>query len=115
MFESEDEADVIFNVCVEHDYACSCYPKVKAHKNILKARSLYFKLMFSNDMLENRTGQINITDCTRDTFVEMIKFIYTGRKPKINFVLAMELYPLTEKYQLEELQIICLCFEDFYQ
>ncbi|XP_065209113.1 speckle-type POZ protein-like A [Planococcus citri] len=78
----------------------------KAHKVILAARSSVFKSMFRTDMQESKGNHITITDINEDVFDEMYNFIYTGKTKNLE-VLAFELLPAADKYDLEELKNAC--------
>ncbi|KAL7298420.1 hypothetical protein TKK_0008211 [Trichogramma kaykai] len=80
---------------------------IPAHRVVLAAASPVFKAMFSHDMLENKTQSVNITDVDYDVAVEMLRFIYTGSVEKEEVSFIIDLLPVADKYQLEELQNKC--------
>ena len=62
LWESGDNADVIFNV---KDV------EIKAHRTVLMARSSYFKTMFNANMNESTSGKINVPDADPGAFKSM--------------------------------------------
>lgn len=80
--------------------------EVKAHKNILTARSQVFQAMFENDMRENRENIVEITDIDIDVLNEVLRYMYAG---KINMLEnnKKDIYRAADKYQLEGLKTIC--------
>lgn len=49
-----------------------------AHRNVLSARSPYFKAMFSHKMSENLEGLVHIDEVAPAVFGQLLRFIYTG-------------------------------------
>lgn len=79
----------------------------KAHKSILCSRSEYFKRMFLTEMKENTTGVWKINDLNSLEVKEFLNFIYCGELNNISWI-EMELYVAAERYDLEELKVLCL-------
>ncbi|XP_065203936.1 speckle-type POZ protein B-like [Planococcus citri] len=77
------------------------------HKVVLASRSNYFDKMFKSGMVENELNRVEITDVTEDVMVEMLKFIYTGKCENVN-KLADGLLAAADKYDLDELKMICV-------
>ncbi|XP_065209108.1 speckle-type POZ protein-like [Planococcus citri] len=93
----EDFSDVTISVDGKN------YP---AHKLILAARSSVFKAMFKNDMRESQKNHITITDMEKETFEEMLHYIYSGKVRNLEKS-AFELLLVADKYDLEELKNAC--------
>lgn len=53
--------------------------EVFAHKFILCTRCEYFKRMFSAPMLEQRTNEVRVKDCSLSTFRIIRYFLYSGK------------------------------------
>ena len=77
-----------------------------AHRFIFSARSPVFAAMFSTDMIESKTGRVEIHDASAHLFKHFLKFIYTGQLDisARNF----ELLALADKYEIETLRELCL-------
>ncbi|XP_065204315.1 speckle-type POZ protein-like [Planococcus citri] len=78
----------------------------RAHKMILATRSSVFEKMLCVDMLESKKNYIDITDMEPATFKEMLRYIYTGKVKNLD-ELAFELLPAADRFDLEELKIMC--------
>jgi len=82
--------------------------KINAHKNILAARSLYFKTLFQSGMKETVENTITIDDeVSSDAFLAVLKYLYSGNESFITPEVSFELLPLSEKYFLPDLKWIC--------
>ena len=77
--------------------------KIPAHKGVLATCSAVFEAMFSNDMMEKESNEVKIDDVDEVVFVEMLRFIYTGKVQNPN-VLAADLLSVADKYDLEHLK-----------
>ncbi|XP_023318659.1 speckle-type POZ protein B-like [Trichogramma pretiosum] len=80
---------------------------VPAHKNILAAASPVFRGMFTHNMLENKENSVKITDTTKNTVIEMLRYIYTARVIINEVDIIIELLEVAEKYQIDNLKIKC--------
>lgn len=80
--------------------------EIQAHRNILSARSPVFSRMLNSEMMESSSREILIDDITEEALREMLSFVYTGQVPNIQ-VLAHQLYYAADKYQIDELIVIC--------
>ena len=82
--------------------------KFKAHKEILMARSSYFRAIFNSAMKEAVTNEVVIKDANPDVFEEMLKFFYTGLPPKNLSEIARFLLPLADRYDVTILKSRCV-------
>ncbi|GBM73846.1 TD and POZ domain-containing protein 5 [Araneus ventricosus] len=81
-----------------------------AHKIILTARSPVFRRMFSNDMKENSSGHVDITDLEADTIHRMLVYIYTDTLEDLQLENACKLYIAADKYEILSLKNKCSSF-----
>jgi len=79
----------------------------KVHKTILAFASEIFKKMFECEMQEKNTGVVKITDVEPDIVSDLLSYIYTGSAPNLN-TNAKELVIAADKYNMEELVILCV-------
>ncbi len=49
---------------------------------------------------------MEINDCDYETLLQMVRFCYSGKEPRAD--LAMDLFAMAEKYQIEKLRTIAL-------
>ncbi|KAH9382152.1 hypothetical protein HPB48_018845 [Haemaphysalis longicornis] len=75
LFENQLFSDVTLNVGGK---------AIKAHRNILEARSPVFAAMFEHDMREKFQSRVDITDVDYDTMLEVVRFIYTHAQYRRN-------------------------------
>ncbi|CAG8503374.1 14142_t:CDS:2 [Acaulospora colombiana] len=54
------------------------------HRNVLSARSDYFKALFDSHMTESRENSVTLTDISLNSLEIILKFIYDGSLPDIN-------------------------------
>ncbi|GBN29037.1 TD and POZ domain-containing protein 5 [Araneus ventricosus] len=80
------------------------------HKIILAARSPVFRRMFSNDMKENSSGHVDITDLENDTIHRMLLYIYTDTLEDLQLENACKLYMAADKYEILSLKNKCSSF-----
>ncbi|XP_051168007.1 speckle-type POZ protein-like A [Leptopilina boulardi] len=79
---------------------------IHAHKSILTSKSTVFNKMFAIDMKESVTNDVNVTDINYEVFVEVLRFMYTGKIEKSD-ELALEILNAAHFYQIEDLMIVC--------
>lgn len=89
----EDSKDVVFKIGLE---------TVKAHKQILSARSEVFNRMFSVDMIEKRDSEVTINDMSVETVKSLLDFIYSNECQED--AMDEELMYAAEKYEITELK-----------
>ena len=74
------------------------------HKFVLSARSPVFQVMFESNMIESRTGRVQIVDAEPEIFKQFLYFIYTGQLMK---PASQELGVVADKYDVETLTSLC--------
>ncbi|KAF6204979.1 hypothetical protein GE061_019146 [Apolygus lucorum] len=83
--------------------------ELRAHKNVLSARSEVFETMFTTCMTEATLGVVNITDATKEAFEAFIQFLYSDiAKPEVIDEHYVELIYLSDKYLVESLTSKCV-------
>lgn len=81
--------------------------KLKAHKNILAARSTVFAAMFDHNMIENKSNSIKVSDISFEVMEEVLWFIYTGKNRNLHGASAKSVMYAADKYNLATLKIKC--------
>ncbi|XP_071033403.1 speckle-type POZ protein-like [Parasteatoda tepidariorum] len=80
-----------------------------AHKNVLGIRSPVFSTMFDQDMLENRTGVVDIEDMEEETVQNLLEYIYTDElNDDIDDKSALRLLLAADRYQVLILKDRCI-------
>ena len=82
--------------------------KLNAHKDILVARSSYFKTLFDSGMKEAQTNEIPIEEAEPEHFQELLTFIYSGFPPTNLPIIAQSLLPLADRYAIMTLRNMCI-------
>ncbi|XP_065206797.1 speckle-type POZ protein-like [Planococcus citri] len=77
-----------------------------AHRTILAARSPVFAAMLKHNTKENQLSRIDVKDIDEQVFLEALRFIYTGKVQDLE-ILAFELLPVADKYDLKKLKAKC--------
>jgi len=78
--------------------------EVKAHRNILSARSEYFDRLFSSGMIECQSGEINVTDFDAEFLRRALRHVYVGWQPMgLELEEALNLLYFADKYGLSQL------------
>ena len=80
---------------------------VYAHKAVLCSRSQHFSAMFNSGMKESREKEIVVEDWTRQSFVAMLEFLYTGSVADLAPDVAVELMGLSDHHGLDGLKALC--------
>ncbi|KAM8717854.1 hypothetical protein ACLKA7_004539 [Drosophila subpalustris] len=102
LFETKEFADVTIVTADDH--------KIPAHKTILSARSKVFAAMFRHSTKEKAENCVDINDFSSDVIIELLRFMYTGKAPKIimyNSKMTFDLLTAADKYQLDTLKAMC--------
>lgn len=76
---------------------------IRAHRNILAAKSSVFKLMFTQDFQEKNHGVVEIKEYDYDTMWTLIRFIYSGSVVLKDVKSALEVHSCSHYYDLKEL------------
>jgi len=84
-----------------HVDACS----FKCHKAILSSKSQVFQSMFSSNMKEAKTDEVNLDDMSSETVASLLIFMYTDNIDPCN--ISIELLGAADKYMISRLTDIC--------
>jgi len=76
---SDNFANLLWDETTSDFYIVCGGEKFPVHRIVLKARSIFFSGLFSNDYAETKTGHISMEGIDRDTVKILIEYIYTGR------------------------------------
>jgi len=98
IFMDKDNGYNIIIRCEDQVFYC--------HKFMLSARSPVFHAMFQSDMVENKSGSVDVEDIHPNVMIEMLRYIYSGCMLAIE-IYGRELLAAAEKYQLDKLKICC--------
>lgn len=82
----------------------------KVHKVILAAHSPIFACMFEHDMAEKRYNEVDIRDCTAESFEVFIQYIYCGSTDTMSTSNVYNAYYAADKYQVDGLKKKCVQF-----
>ena len=94
-----------------HDVEFTCgVQSITAHKNVLCSRSDVFASMLHSDMVEGKTGQVNIQDMDAGIFQQFLKYLYSGMLPELTIDSAKQLYKAGDKYAIDTLKKQCAEF-----
>lgn len=77
-----------------------------AHKVVLAVNSPVFLAMFTQNMKETLTGEVNIPDVQFDVLQEVLRFIYCGTVESIE-TFIYDLLAVSNKYAIESLKFEC--------
>jgi speckle-type POZ protein len=99
MFRNQTLCDVQFNFIGGQS--------VGAHVAILSAGSPVFAAMFQSTFMESLTRQVMITDIEVDVFKQLLVYMYTGSKPKLEEENVTLLFVAADKYGIETLKEVC--------
>lgn len=100
LLENKESCDVIFVVEDE---------EISAHKLIVVARCNVFAAMFGSEMLENKTGRVEVADIGPKIFKLFLRYIYCGKFESEDTNELLEVIVAANKYQVEDLVQICEC------
>ncbi|XP_071042891.1 uncharacterized protein [Parasteatoda tepidariorum] len=81
---------------------------IKAHKNILCARSQVFCSMFEHSTIEAANNEIEVTDIRPSVMEKVIKYLYSGEKGRLQYEEACDLYYAADKYEILGLREACM-------
>ena len=80
--------------------------EIKAHKNILAARSKVFDAMFKSKMKEEQTGLIHVEEFEAPVIKEMLRYMYTSDVEDLGKV-SHKLFEAAHFYNLLDLETLC--------
>lgn len=83
---------------------------IKAHRNILAARSDYFKRMFQYNWRENVENRVVIYMADMKVMKEILHYLYSGVIRQMEFSVMLDMYKASHKYLLDDLKEL-LCTE----
>lgn len=98
LFKSQLLSDVVFKIGEQ---------SIPAHKVILAAHSPVFMTMLTQDFLETKTHNIEITDCTYEIFEIFLKYLYLKEIEDRSYPTVTELLVLSDKYDVSSLKAEC--------
>lgn len=81
--------------------------EISAHKLIVASRSDVFAAMFDSDMMEKKTGRIEITDIEPTIFKQLSSFMYSGNVDSMNTDELLKLIQAADKYSVRSLVNMC--------
>lgn len=84
-----------------------CYENLECHKDVLMARSSYFRRLLQSGMKESQSNTVTMEDASPALYRLLLKFLYTGQLPVDSAENAFDLLPLAEKYALDDLKAAC--------
>jgi hypothetical protein len=97
-WETKDFGDI--SIIVEHK-------EFRAHKDLLKLWSKYFKTMFESGMKESNSSSINLIEESPESFSILLGTQYDPLKYTISVNNILNLFCLSDKYQMDELKQRC--------
>lgn len=83
---------------------------IKAHKNILCSRSNVFASMLQSNMVEGKTGRVDIQDMDATHFQQFLRCLYTGMLPELTVDSAFQFYEASDKYSVDAMKKQCADF-----
>ncbi|GBN45692.1 TD and POZ domain-containing protein 1-like [Araneus ventricosus] len=81
---------------------------IRAHKNILSARSPVFRAMFTKDMQEATNNTVAIEDLSVETVLKLLLYMYTDTIHDCQWENLKELYFASDKYEVLSLKKKCV-------
>ena len=84
--------------------------ELRAHKDVLRARSQVFNSMLSHDMKEKNSSVIDIPDCDPLAMQQFLLYIYCGKVDTLEESNMFNLYYIADKYDMKELKKECSAF-----
>jgi len=104
---TSDIASLLLNTEESGDMILVCGDgEVKAHRNIMSARSPAFKAMLESEMKEKKSGRVEVKDFGKSVVKAMVQFIYTAEiDEEIEDI--VELMKIGNKYLIKSLVNEC--------
>src|SRR6266542_3105131 len=102
-FNNTEPNFTIYQQFAQHDICIKVGDEsFPCHKAFLTGRSEYFNAMFNGPFAESISSVFTISDCTPETFILILEFIYTD-KCEIPASMAYELLIKADMYLLDKL------------
>jgi len=91
------------------DFSITCNgKKFMCHKNVLSARSEYFKKMFESNTIEKIMNNLDIKASSYTAVGKMLWYIYSGEQPYLLYYQdIVDLLQLADMYMLKTLKLNC--------
>jgi len=91
------------------DFSITCNGKIfMCHKNVLSARSEYFKKMFESNTIEKIMNNLDIKATSYTAVGKMLRYIYSGKQPNLLYYQEnVDLLQLADMYMLNNLKLNC--------
>ncbi|KAL0619368.1 Kelch-like protein 7, partial [Plecturocebus cupreus] len=83
--------------------------KIPAHRVVLAAASHFFNLMFTTNMLESKSFEVELKDAEPDIIEQLVEFAYTARI-SVNSNNVQSLLDAANQYQIEPVKKMCVDF-----
>ncbi|XP_069769977.1 kelch-like protein 7 [Narcine bancroftii] len=83
--------------------------KIPAHRVVLAAASHFFSLMFTTNMLESKSYEVELKDAEPDIIELLVEFAYTARI-SVNSNNVQSLLDAANQYQIEPVKKMCVEF-----
>ncbi|KAL6065461.1 hypothetical protein STEG23_011574, partial [Scotinomys teguina] len=81
--------------------------KIPAHRVVLAAASHFFNLMFTTNMLESKSFEVELKDAEPDIIEQLVEFAYTARI-SVNSNNVQSLLDAANQYQIEPVKKMCI-------
>lgn len=86
---------------LDHDLILKVGDKeLRAHRDVLRARSQVLKSMLSCDMKEKHSGIIDIPDCDPLAMEQFLSYVYSGKVETLDQTNMLNLYYIADKYDM---------------
>lgn len=84
--------------------------ELRAHRDILRARSKVFESMLSHNMIEKNNGIVDVPDCDPQAMEQFLSYLYCGKVETLNQSNMFGLYYIADKYEMLALKEECCEF-----
>ena len=81
--------------------------ELKAHRDILRARSRVFESMLNHNMSEKNSGVIEVADCDQQAMEQFLSYVYCGKVETLDQSNMLDLYYIADKYDMKCLKEGC--------
>ncbi|TRZ18434.1 hypothetical protein HGM15179_008675 [Zosterops borbonicus] len=83
--------------------------KIPAHRVVLASASHFFNLMFTTNMIESKSFEVELKDAEPDIIEQLVEFAYTARI-SVNSNNVQSLLDAANQYQIEPVKKMCVDF-----